>query len=283
MLDHGRADDRRRRLRRGQHLFGRRVGRFLVPLRIGRRDGDQGDLDRHGLVQLHLRHGAERETTYAGFANGEGTGSLATVPTCLSTVSTTSVVGTHAGANNCSGGAAANYSFRYVPGDAMVTRATLTVTASSTSSTYGGSPTVTAGYSGFRNGEGPSSLGTLPMCSSAVTALSEVGTYAEANTCSGGAARNYSFSYVPADATVTKATLTVTASGTSSAFGSVPTVRPRYAGFRNGEGPGSLSTVPTCSSTVTAMTDVAIYGAPTLALAARRGTTRSAMCPVTRQ
>ena len=198
--------------------------------------------------------------TYAGFANGDGPGSLATVPTCLSTVSTTSAAGTHAGANTCSGGAAANYSFRYVSGDAMVTRATLTVTASSTSSTYGNSPRVTAGYSGFRNGEGPSTLGTLPMCSSAVTARSDVGTYAEANTCSGGEAGNYSFSYVPADATVTKATLTVTAAATSSAFGSVPTVRPSYAGFRNGEGPGSLSTVPTCSSTVTVLTDVAIYG-----------------------
>jgi len=198
--------------------------------------------------------------TYAGFENGEGSGSLATVPTCVSTVSTTSAVGTYAGANTCSGGAAANYSFRYLPGDAMVTRATLTVSASYTSSSYGSTPTVAARYSGFRNGEGPWSLGALPTCSSTVTVLSDVGTYVEANTCSGGAAKNYSFSYVPADATVTKATLTVTASTTSSVYGSVPTVLASYSGFQNGEGPGSLSTVPTCSTTVTALTDVGIYG-----------------------
>ena len=186
--------------------------------------------------------------TYAGFVNGEGPGSLAAVPTCVSTVTASSSVGTYAGANTCSGGAARNYSLSYVPGDATVTRATLTVTASYTSSTYGSTPAVTASYSGFRNGEGPGSLGTVPTCSSTVTALSDVGTYGEANTCSGGVARNYSFSYVPADATVTKASLTVTASPTSSAYGSVPTVRPSYAGFQNGEGPGSLDTVPTCSS-----------------------------------
>ena len=71
-----------------------------------------------------------------------------------------------------------------------------------------------------------------------------------------------------------KAPLTVTASSTSSVYGSVPTVRPRYTGFRNGGGPGSLSTVPTCSSTVTALATSAPTGRPIPAPTARRGTSR---------
>jgi hypothetical protein len=49
---------------------------------------------------------------------------------------------------------------------------------------------------------GPGSLGTLPTCSSTVTATTAVGTYAGANTCTGGVATNYSFSYVAGAATV---------------------------------------------------------------------------------
>ena len=81
-----------------------------------------------------------------------------------------------------------NYSFSYILGDATVTKATLIVTSSSTSTIYGTAPSVTASYAGFQNSQGTGSLGTVPTCSSAVTAATGAGTYAGANTFSGGGA-----------------------------------------------------------------------------------------------
>jgi hypothetical protein len=93
----------------------------------------------------------------------------------------------------------------------------LTVTASSTSTIFGTVPSVTASYAGFQNGDGTGSLVTLPTCSSTVTATTAVGTYAGANTCAGGAATNYSFSYAAGYATVN------TAPGPSPTAPSAPT------------------------------------------------------------
>ena len=44
--------------------------------------------------------------------------------------------------------------------------------------------------------------------------------------------------------------------------GSVPTITPRYAGFKNGDTASSLSTTPTCSTTATSSSTVA--GSPYL-------------------
>jgi hypothetical protein len=196
---------------------------------------------------------------FAGFANGDGVASLTTVPSCASSLSETSAAGSYPGANTCSGGRASNYSLRYVAGDATVTAATVTITASSSSSTYGTSPTVTASYSGFLNGDGAGSLTALPTCSSGVTATSGTGTYNGANTCFGAASSNYSFDYVAGDATVTPASLTVTASSSSSTYGTVPGVSASYSGFVNGEGPSSLGVLPSCVSSVTGATGVGTY------------------------
>ena len=130
-----------------------------------------------------------------------------------------------------------------------VHKAPLTVTASSTSTTYGTTPVVTAGYAGFVRGEGPGALAADPSCWTTVGRTTAVGGYVGANTCSGGESADFSFHYVSGDATVTKAILTVMASS-SSTYGTVPSVRATYAGFANGEGTGSLATVPTCLSTV---------------------------------
>jgi hypothetical protein len=93
-----------------------------------------------------------------------------------------------------------------------VEQASLTVTASSTTSSYGTVPTVTASYSGFVNGETNTVLTTVASCSSTVTATTAVGTYTGANTCSGGAAANYSFAYEAGDATVDQDSTTTTLS-----------------------------------------------------------------------
>ncbi len=197
--------------------------------------------------------------SYSGFVNGQGAGSLTTQATCSSAVTATTDVGTYTGANTCEGAVDPNYTFDYVAGEATVTKAELTITASSTSTAYGTSPSVTASYTGFPSGQGASSLGALPSCSSTVTDTTAVGSYAGANTCEGAVDGNYDISYVAGEATVTKVGLTITASSTSTTYGTTPTVTAGYSGFPPGQGAGSLTTAPTCSSTVTAATGVGTH------------------------
>ena len=68
---------------------------------------------------------------------------------------------------------------------AAVSPATLTVTASSTSFTYGGNvPAITPSYSGFASGESAVNLSSAPTCSTTAAQSSPVGSYT--SSCSGG-------------------------------------------------------------------------------------------------
>ena len=127
--------------------------------------------------------------------------SLMSPPTCVSTITASTVVGTYAGANTCSGASDPAYTITYAPGTGVVSPAPLTVTASSGSFIAGGTPpAITAGYSGFQNHESASSLTTPPTCSTTATSSSAVGTYP--TTCSGALDPNYTITYVPGSVTV---------------------------------------------------------------------------------
>ncbi len=79
--------------------------------------------------------------------------------------------------------------------------APLKITASNSTMTYGGSPSVTtASYAGFVNGDGPASLSTPPSCASGVTSTSPVGRYA--SSCAGAASADYAITYVGGTVTV---------------------------------------------------------------------------------
>jgi hypothetical protein len=197
--------------------------------------------------------------SYSGFVGSDTASSLSTAPTCVSTVTASSAVGTYTGANTCSGAVDANYTIAYVAGNATVNKATLTITASSSSTTYGTAPAVTPSYSGFVGSDTATSLTTKPTCVSTVTASTAVGTYTGANTCSGAVDANYTIGYVAGNAVVGKATLTITASNTSTTVGTVPVVTPSYSGFVGSDTATSLTTAPTCVSTVTASTAAGSY------------------------
>ncbi|MGD1104528.1 MAG: protease pro-enzyme activation domain-containing protein, partial [Terriglobia bacterium] len=134
--------------------------------------------------------------------------------------------------------------------------APLVITASSASMTYGGTPpTITPSYSGFVNGDTASSLTTQPTCSTTATAHSPVGSYP--SSCSGAVDPNYSFTYVPGNVTVGKASLTITASSTSMTYGgTAPAVTPIYSAFAGSDTVNSLTTAPTCTTTVTSSSPV---------------------------
>lgn len=147
-------------------------------------------------------------------------GSLQTPPTCTSTVTAKTVVGTYAGANTCSGASDPAYIISYAPGTAVVGTAPLTITASTGSFQAGGTPpTISPSYSGFQNGETASSLTTQPTCSTTATSSSSANTYP--STCSGAVDPNYAISYVPGTVTISPV-ISITTSTTTTTTTVVP-------------------------------------------------------------
>ena len=96
----------------------------------------------------------------------------------------------------------------------------LTVTADAKSKVYGeDNPELTLQYSGFVQGEDESVLDTNHTLNTNITPASVTGLYTNAITPAGAVDNNYDFTYVPADFTVTKAMLTVTAGAKTKIYG----------------------------------------------------------------
>ena len=126
-----------------------------------------------------------------------------------------------------------------------VNPALLTITASSGSMTYGGSPFVVMPiFGGLVNGDTPStfnvSSNTPPACLPILTSAAAAGTYT--STCSGAVDSNYTISYIPGMATVSPATTTTVVVSSSSNNTSTymqlvtftATVLPQYSGTPTG-------------------------------------------------
>jgi hypothetical protein len=138
--------------------------------------------------------------SYSGFVNGDTAASLTTPPTCSTTATSHSAVGSYP--SSCSGAVDSNYTISYVGGTVTVTTTPLVITASSATMTLGGTvPTITPSYSGFVNGNTSASLTTQPTCSTTATSKSVVGTYP--SSCTGAVDSNYTISYVNGTVTVT--------------------------------------------------------------------------------
>ncbi|MBK5275675.1 MAG: fibronectin type III domain-containing protein [Desulfuromonadales bacterium] len=140
-----------------------------------------------------------------------------------------------------------------------VNPATLTVTASYKSKTYGASnPALTIAYSGFVNSDTAASLTTQPVVATTATMSSAVGSYPI--TVSGGVSSNYTFTCIPGTLSVTQATLTVTANGTSRIYGVAnPAFTLSYSGFVNGDTAASLTSQPTATTTATTASSAGSY------------------------
>jgi hypothetical protein len=197
---------------------------------------------------------------YTGFVNGDGPSGLTTQPTATTTATAASPAGAYP--ITPSGGSSPNYTFTYVDGTLSVGKALLTITANPASSIYGaalvpdGSLTVT--YSGFVNGDGPSSLTSLPTVTNSAAAGDAAGTYTL--TPSGAADPNYNIAYVTGVYSIQKAALNVTAvSQTMTYGGAVPALAASYSGFVNGDNSSSLTTQPTITTTATSSSPVGTY------------------------
>ncbi|GHV72478.1 hypothetical protein FACS1894201_01850 [Bacteroidia bacterium] len=197
--------------------------------------------------------------TYSGWKNGEGESDLTTPPTASSTITATKPVGAYTDSIEVSGGAATNYAFKYVAGNLTIDKDTLTVTAVDTTRLYGNlNPTFRIAYTGWKNGESESDLTPAPTVSTTATIGSAVGTYSI--TAASGASNNYAFKYVAGDLTIGQDTLTVKAVDTTRLYGNPdPAFRITYTGWKNIDGVGHLTTVPTASSTTIATTSIGVY------------------------
>jgi len=195
--------------------------------------------------------------SYSGFVNGDTASSLTTPPALSTTATAASPAGSYP--ITASGAASPNYTISYANGTLTVNKAALTITAANASKLYGAAlPTLTASYSGFVNGETPSSLTTPPALSTTATAASPVGSYTI--TASGAASPNYAISYAGGELTIYPAALTITAANASKLYGAaLPVFTASYSGFVNGDTPGSLTTSPTLSTTATAASPVGTY------------------------
>ncbi|MGD0198826.1 MAG: MBG domain-containing protein, partial [Solirubrobacteraceae bacterium] len=180
---------------------------------------------------------------------GDVTGTL----DCSTSLGDTTPAGTYYGTiSGCGGLGASGHTIAYSDAGYTVAPAPLTITASSSTMTYGGSvPTISASYSGVENGRDPA---IAPTCSAGATSTTPVGSYA--TTCAGASDPNYTISYAAGTLTVGQAALTITASSPTATYGTVPTISASYSPFAPGDGPGSFSTQPSCTTTDTPTTGV---------------------------
>jgi outer membrane protein OmpA-like peptidoglycan-associated protein len=203
--------------------------------------------------------------SYSGFVNSQTSSVLTTTPTCITAYTNTTPVASSGIATTCSGAVAANYSFTYSPGEIIISRKGVVVTASSHTVTYGdATPTVTPSYSGFVNSQTASVLTATPTCSTDYTNTTPFADSGIATTCAGAAAANYSFTYSPGVITINRKGVVVTASSHTVTYGdATPTVTPSYSGFVNSQTASVLTATPTCSTDYTNTTPFADSGIAT--------------------
>jgi hypothetical protein len=152
-----------------------------------------------------------------------------------------------------------NYNISYVNGSLTVDPRPLTITASSTTKTYGQTivfdetaPSTDFSVGAMVNSDSVNSI-TLTSAGAAAGAPVLGSPYAIVPSAAvGPGVANYAITYVNGTLTVNKASLTITASSHTVTFGdAVPTITPSYAGFVAGDDPTDLTTQPTCSTTYT--------------------------------
>ena len=191
----------------------------------------------------------------SGFVNKDTAAAVAGTPAISTAASTMPVAGTYPYSVGPGTLAAANYTFAFLPGQVVVSPATVTVTAQGQRMTYGNPvPSLTYGLSGFVNGDAASVVSGSASCQTAGTPKAMVGSYPI--TCSKGSlsATNYTFAFANGTLAVTPATLLVTAGSATMVYGSgVAPTGYVVTGFVNGDtAAAALSGAPSLTASLTA-------------------------------
>jgi hypothetical protein len=197
--------------------------------------------------------------SYSGFLAGDDASVLGGTLVCTTTATTASPVGTYP--ITCSGQTSTKYAITYKPGTLTVSRASLTVTASDASRSYGAAnPDFSSSASGLVNGDSLASIGLNGVtCSTTATPSSPVGTYPI--DCSGpSSTTNYDITYSAGTLTVTPASLTITANDATKVLHAPnPTFTATYSGLANADTASSLSGTLTCSTTAVTGSPIGSY------------------------
>jgi autotransporter-associated beta strand protein len=159
-----------------------------------------------------------------------------------------------------SGAEAGDYSIGQPTATANITPAPLTVTAQAATMTYGGAvPALTYTTSPFVDNQTAATALTGSLATTA-TSQSHVGTYPITQGTLSAVNGNYTVSFTGANLTVTPAPLTITAEDITKVFGSpVPALTASYSGFVNNDGPASLATPPSLTTSATSGSPVGSY------------------------
>ncbi|MGZ3811143.1 MAG: beta strand repeat-containing protein, partial [Mucilaginibacter sp.] len=194
--------------------------------------------------------------TYTGFVNGDTQASINTLATVGTTATTASGVGTYT--ITASAASDNNYTFTYVAGTLTVGQATLTITASNQTKTYGSTFTF-AGTEftavGLKNSDAISSV-TLASSGAASTASVAGSPYSITPSAANGTGlANYTIGYADGAMTVNAAVLNITANNQTKVYGSTFTFAGTeftVTGLKNSDAVSSvtltsLGAVPTAS------------------------------------
>ncbi len=191
---------------------------------------------------------------YSGFANGENSTEIDVLPTASTSAIISSPVGSYP--ITPSGGSDNNYTFNYVSGSLTITKATPIVSWTNPASIAYGTALSATQLNATAN-----VAGTYVYAPSAGTILNA------------GVGQGLSVSFTPSDdtnynsvpvtnaqITVTKVTLTLTATHQSRTYGAAnPTLTFNYSGFVNSESASVIDVAPSISTSATATTPVGTY------------------------
>ncbi len=198
---------------------------------------------------------------YSGWKNGDNKSVLETEPTISTTVDLLTNAGTHTGVITLSGGTDNNYEYIYVPGDFIITKAMLILMADPQTKIYGDvNPELTFEYSGWKNRDDESDLDTKPVALTSVDLLTNVGTYTDAITISGGVDNNYNFTYIAADFEVTQAVAIIWLDNKIKEYGTkVPALTYRITGLKNNDNESVFDVKIQPYTTVKQYSNVGVY------------------------
>ncbi len=150
--------------------------------------------------------------TITGFVNGDDASAITGAPSVATTATANSDVGNYPITAAVGTLKSANYKFIFVSGNLTVDKRLLLVSADPATRAYGeSSPTYTATYTGFRNGDTAALLSGAPAFSTTATSSSAPGSYPLSVAQGTLAATNYAFTrFTSSTLTIVKATPTLT-------------------------------------------------------------------------
>jgi hypothetical protein len=134
-----------------------------------------------------------------------------------------------------------------------IRKAPLTIRADAKTKSFGTeNPLLTCQYMGWKYSDNESVLRSKPLVFTKVTVATSVGEYPDAISVSGAIGDNYDITCIPANFSVVRALLTVTANQASKIYGEPnPPLGFVYSGWVNADNESALSKMPVASTTIT--------------------------------